>query len=210
MNTELENKHSENRKLPKEIKKICIELKRNFSLIILNTVLHQIRVAVKSRLKNISKRHENKLFNLHKQQQFNQRNNEKVNNYIKSTVHNFSSYQLSDDELTALSRGLDHHIPNKLNRNRIHTEFEQFYQNSIKDISHIPDDNLTHLKTKLRSTCERYSKIHAPYKYKTIIESLSKNQSICIIIFSVFDIVYLCRYCLFDTFVCRYLHKKII
>ena len=31
-----------------------------------------------------------------------------------------------------------------------------------------------------RSTCERYSKIHVPYKYKTIIESLLKNQSICI------------------------------
>ena len=101
-------------------------MKRNLSLIILNTVLHQICVAVKSRLKNISKRHENELFNLRKQQQFNQRSNEKVHNYIKSTVHNFSSYQLSDDELTALSHGLDHHIPNKLNRNRIHTSLNNF------------------------------------------------------------------------------------
>ena len=91
MNTELENKHSEKRKLKKEIKKICIELKRNLGLIILNTVLHQISVAVKSRLKNISKRHEHKLFNLRKQQQINQRSNEKVNNYIKSTVPNCSS-----------------------------------------------------------------------------------------------------------------------
>ena len=92
MNTELENKYSEKkRKLKKEIKKICLELKRNLGLIILNTVLHQISVAVKSRLKNISKRHENKLFNLRKQQQINQRSNEKVNNYIKSTVPNCSS-----------------------------------------------------------------------------------------------------------------------
>ena len=36
------------------------------------------------------------------------------------------------------------------------------------------------MKTKWRSTCERYSKIHVPYKYKTIIEGLSKNQSICV------------------------------
>ena len=92
MNTELENKYSEKkRKLKKEIKKICLELKRNLGLIILNTVLHQISVAVKSRLKNISKRHENKLFNLRKQQQINQRSNEKVNNYIKSTVPSCSS-----------------------------------------------------------------------------------------------------------------------
>ena len=89
MNTKLENKHPEKRKLKKEIKKIYIELKKNLSLIILNTVLHQIRVAIESRLKNISKRHENKLFNLRKQQQINQRSNEKVNNYIKSYAHNF-------------------------------------------------------------------------------------------------------------------------
>ena len=75
---------------------------------------------------------------------------------------------------------LHNFIPNKLNYNRIDTEFEQFDQNLVKDISHIPDDNLTHLKTKLRSTCERCSKIHVPYKYKTIIDRLSKNQSICI------------------------------
>ena len=58
--------------------------------------------------------------------------------------------------------------------------FEQFYQNLVKDISHILDNNLTRLKTKLRSTCERYTKIHVPYKYKTITDRLSKNQSICI------------------------------
>ena len=45
MNTELENKHSEKRRLKKDIKKICIELQRNLSLVILNMVLCQIRVA---------------------------------------------------------------------------------------------------------------------------------------------------------------------
>ena len=49
-------KYSEKRKLKREIKKICLELKRNLSFIVLSTVLHQIRVAVKSRLKNINKR----------------------------------------------------------------------------------------------------------------------------------------------------------
>ena len=68
MNTELKNKLWQKHKLKKEIKKICIELKRNLSLIILNTVLHQIHVPIKSRpLKNISKIHENKLFKLRKQ-----------------------------------------------------------------------------------------------------------------------------------------------
>ena len=57
------------------------------------------------------------------------------------------------------SYGLDHYIPIKLNRNGIHTEFEQFYQHLVKDISYAPDDNLTRLKTK----------------------SLKKPRSICII-----------------------------
>ena len=48
MNTELQNKHIKNRKLMKEIRKICIELKRIVSLIILNTFFHQINVALKS------------------------------------------------------------------------------------------------------------------------------------------------------------------
>ena len=37
------------------------------------------------------------------------------------------------------------------------------------------------MKTKLRSTCEGYSKINVPYKYKTVIDSLWKSQNICII-----------------------------
>ena len=39
MNSELKNKHSEKRKLKKGIKKkICIELERNLSLMVLSTV----------------------------------------------------------------------------------------------------------------------------------------------------------------------------
>ena len=117
---------------------------------------------------------------MRKQRLINQSSNEKNNSHIKSAVHNFSSYQLSDDQLTALSYGLDHHIPNKLNCNKIHTEFEQFYQNLVKYISNILDDNLNCFKKQLTSTCERYSKIHLPYKYITIYDSLSRNQSICI------------------------------
>ena len=69
--------------------------------------------------------------------------------YIKNTVHNFSSYQLATEEYTALSYRLDHHIPCKFSNNRIHTEFEQFNQSVLKDISHIPERDLSCLKTKL-------------------------------------------------------------
>ena len=100
--------------------------------------------------------------------------------YVKNTVLNFSLYQLFNDELTALSYGLDHRIPSKVNRNRIYTEFQQFYQSLLKDISHVPDEDLSRLKTKLRNTCDKYSQIYTPYKCKKIIEQLSNNRNICI------------------------------
>ena len=61
MDNELQNKHIQNRKLKKEIKKICTELKR---LIIPNTCFHEINIALKSKLKKITKRHDTKLINI--------------------------------------------------------------------------------------------------------------------------------------------------
>ena len=64
MDNELQNKHIQNRKLKKEIKKICTELKRTVSLIILNTCFHEINIALKSKLKKITKRYDTKLINI--------------------------------------------------------------------------------------------------------------------------------------------------
>ena len=66
------------------------------------------------------------------------------------------------------------------NTSKRYITYKRYIVNLVKDISQIPDDNLTRFKNKLRSTCERYSKIHVAYEYKTIIERLLKNQSICI------------------------------
>ena len=37
------------------------------------------------------------------------------------------------------------------------------------------------LKTKLRSTCEKYSKINVPYKYKKVVDNPPKNKNIVIL-----------------------------
>ena len=43
---------------------------------------------------------------------------------------------------------------------------------------HIPQEDLeAHIKTKLRNTCERYSNIKIPYKYRKIVE-ISKTSRI--------------------------------
>ena len=60
MNTGLQNKHIQKRKLKNEIRKKCTELKR--------TCFHEINLALKSKLKKIIKSHQTKLINLRRQQ----------------------------------------------------------------------------------------------------------------------------------------------
>ena len=46
------------------------------------------------------------------------------------------------------------HIYVKLNQHTIKTEFENFYQSLLKNISHIPENDISLIKTKLQSTYE--------------------------------------------------------
>ena len=101
--------------------------------------------------------------------------------YFKHTVHNFSSFVLSNEEYNALSFGLDHHMPTKSKDVDIEVEFEQFCQSLLRNLTHIQDNELTLLKTKLRSTCKKYSKINVPCKYKKVTDNLSKIKNIAIL-----------------------------
>ena len=47
----------------------------------------------------------------------------------------------------------------------------------MKNISHIPEEQISAIKTKLRRTCESSCSIHVPHKYKKVIERLSKNNT---------------------------------
>ena len=128
METELQNKHREKRKLRKSIRSINVLLSTSLSVIIYNAVLQQINIAVKSRIKAIKLRHGKKLRNLKLKQETTNYVDERKRSYIKHTVHNFSSYVLSNEEYTGLSFGLDHHIPTKSKDVATEVEFEQFYQ----------------------------------------------------------------------------------
>ena len=138
-------------------------------------------MAVKSRIKVIKLRHGRKLHNLKLKQETTNYVDERKRSYVKHTVQNFSSYVLSNEEYTARSFGFDHHIPIKSKYVVIEVEFEQFYQGWLRNLTHIPNNELTSLKAKLRSTCEKYSKIDVPYKYKKVICNLSKDKNIIIL-----------------------------
>ena len=88
METELQNKHREKRKLRKNIRSINVLLSTSLSVIVYNALLHQINIAVKSRIKVIKLRHGKKLHNLKLKQETTTYVDERKRYYIKHTVHN--------------------------------------------------------------------------------------------------------------------------
>ena len=45
-------------------------------------------------------------------------------------------------------------------------------------ISHIPDEQLAVLKTRIRNTCHKYNRINVPYRYREIIRNSTNNEKI--------------------------------
>ena len=99
--------------LESEIQSKHIEMKKS-----------KVSFAIKSRQKVILKHHEKKLIKFRKNQNIAPQSHKP--SFAKCIVHNFSSYDLSDAEIAALSYGLDTHIPINTNSNTIATEFELF------------------------------------------------------------------------------------
>ena len=92
----------------------------------------------------------------------------------RQIVHDYSSYTLSDEQYEAISFDLDTHVPVKVNKNAIYTEFEVFYQSLLKDVPNIVENELRQITTNLRDTCDKYTKINVPYKYRKVVKELSE------------------------------------
>ena len=126
-----------------------MKLKAQIGLVLFIGVIYSLEKSIKQKSVTVTKRHERKLVKLRKSKRMTFVENIK---YICHTVHNFSSYELPSKEEEALSFGLDEHMPSVCNRSKLFTEFEMFYQNILKDISHVNNGVITRLKTKLRQT----------------------------------------------------------
>ena len=48
-------------------------------------------------------------------------------------------------------------------------------------VHNLPETEISHLKTKLRSACKKYNTIKIPYKDREIINKLSKNPQIILL-----------------------------
>ena len=144
---ELQHKHRQKKRLKSEIKKISIQPKISLNFLVYSALLHKINTAAKFRSTAISFKHKKKLINLQKKQQ---EHKKRAAVYVpKEVAHNVSLYKVSKEEHEAFSYSLDYHIPSKVTRNLLNTEFEMFFQNLLNDISAIPGENQVRIKTKL-------------------------------------------------------------
>ena len=180
METEMQNKHNQKKKIKKQIRDIKFQWKSSLTLILYNTLLQRINVAVKSRVKVIMTRHLNKLSKL-RNRRSTYISNSNHRPFITNTVSNLPCYILKEVEYNALDFEVDHHIPTRTNKNIIDTEFELYLQRINRYINDIPDNNISHLKTKLRNIWDRYNRIRLPYKFQKIVEKLARNNSIMVL-----------------------------
>ena len=182
MENELKSRHRQKQNLKKDIKAFVYQLRLLLPTLLHTAVLHQINLAIRSRLKSIVKSYECKLIKFKRAISYtiprSDTSHVKVNKHI---IHNFSSYVLSPEDITALSFELDYHIPSKVDKNSINTEFEPVYENLLPDNFHLPEHTLSRIKIKLRYTCDKYCNIKRQYEYQKVIQNLRGNQSILIL-----------------------------
>ena len=156
-----------------------MDLKDSLGLVLFNVIMYSLDRSSKRKSNVVSQGHIKKLSKLRNQTKLAFGENPAI--YIRQTVHNFSSCHLKTEEEKALSFGLDEHIPTGLNRDKLFTEFEIFYQNILNDLPNLPEHDAMVLKTKLRHTCEKYSQIKVTYEYRTVTDNLRRNKDLVIL-----------------------------
>ena len=171
---ELTNKHRERKKTKRELKELSTQLSTELSFIAHQSLKYRVRNLVRTKKKQWKKTHAKKMENLKAQL----RNSNLVVNeeFKRNVVHNFSSYDLKDEEVEALSFGIDHYIPVKTDKRRIEVEFELFYKNVLLGISDLPEDERIGIKTGLLNACKRYTGIKVPYKHQEVVKKPVEKQ----------------------------------
>ena len=97
-------------------------------------------------------------------------NDKKV--YIKKLENARTTYQVRRRQHC---HGLDQHIPNNWTRNIIKTEFELFYEGLLKSISHMTEEQVSAIKTKLCRTCVSYVELMYLTSVKKLLKGFQKT-----------------------------------
>ena len=177
LETEISNKYKAKKKIAQQVIDSNNRLKEKLSYLEHKAVQYRLHSNIKKWIKKWKATQEKKLNNLRKEENSNMTNPAPLPNII----HNFSSYQLSEEERKALAHGLDHYIPDRIDRRRLEVEFENLYRNIMWNANDINEEQKTNLKSKILNCYRNYSKIKTPYHYKEIIKNLSNNKNICLL-----------------------------
>ena len=173
---EIGNKHQTKNKIKEQILSSSNHLKSALSFLEYKAIQYRLRSNVSKRIKKWKALQSKKLENLRKKETRNKDAQE--TNRLPNIVHNFSSYQLSNEEQKALSYGLDHYIPERIDKRRLEVEFENLYQNILWSADKIGEEEKLNLKTKFLNCFKNYNTIKTPYEYREIVKKLSDNQDI--------------------------------
>ena len=97
---------------------------------------------------------------------------------VKNIIHNFSSYKLTPEEEQASAISLNDHIPVKQNDIKIKTEL---LLQRLKYTNHLDQQKQDQLKSKIQRIWENHSQINVPYKFRKIIDNISRNKDVILI-----------------------------
>ena len=92
MDTELQRKYNEKRKLEREIIQLSMKLKAQVGPVLFNGFIYSLDKSIKQKSITVTKRHKKELVKLRKDKRLTFCENIK---YLRHAVHHFSSYQLS-------------------------------------------------------------------------------------------------------------------
>ena len=175
----LKNKHRLRNRLKREIAEKRSMIRETMSFLLFNALRYKIRMIVAARKLKWSTIHNRKLEGLRHEGQP-QKNGSKAK-LIRSVIHNFSSYSLSEEEIKVLSYSLDHYVPGKEYGKRTQVEFERFYQGIQQHTSHLTERDKVELKSKFLGTYNKYSKVPVSQEDKKILDGLYKNSDLSIL-----------------------------
>ena len=176
---EIGNKHKEKTKIGEKMATIARNLESMVTFIEYKAIMYRLRTNLDKWTRKWKATQAGKLDNLRKE--VSSTPTTMGSTILPNIVHNFSTYELSEEERNALAHGLDHYIPDRIDKRKLEVEFEHLYKDILWNAEKITADEKLSLKTKILGCFKNYSTIKTPYKYKETIKKLSNNENICLL-----------------------------
>ena len=160
--SELKRKYKLERSLKRQIKEASSEVANGTSYLFQCALRYRIRIVISAKKNKWRSTHEKKLEALSRNPIGIRPRRAPISSASPNVVHNFSNYQLTEDEHRILSYSLDHYVPGKDRGMRTKAEFEKLYQSilySTDHLTHLTERERSNFKMKFLQTFQKYSSV---------------------------------------------------